>query len=392
MRAPNHRPMISRLSAENFKSLKKFSVQLAPFTALVGPNGSGKSSILGALDLIYEYATDPARVTNVLAGDMSILSGANHQRDPEVGFKIQVDGGIGNSADGPREYLYRLGLSAGRGSYWHLADEFLSVATPSGRQTLLEFPSQKGTIQFYHDDGTPWFGFGVGGQSEMRTIAQQTERNSLTEFAEEVLNWHFLSPSPSSSRGASDAKRDVRLDSTGENISGVLHSIYTEDRDQFDRIVEAVKAAIPEIERIHTPTTSEGKTFVSVKERGVPGELPIWGLSDGTISLITIFTLLELRHGPRLICIEEPENFVHPKIMENLVESMRRASKDCQVLISTHSPYLLNLLQPNEVVVVEKSSGATSARAAEDAFGVAEAAKQLGLGELWVSGGLGESP
>ncbi|MCI4327957.1 MAG: ATP-binding protein, partial [Thermoplasmata archaeon] len=108
--------------------------------------------------------------------------------------------------------------------------------------------------------------------------------------------------------------------------------------------------------------------------------------------LMELFTVLEMDSRPPLIMIEEPENFVHPGIMENLAESFERATETAQILVTTHSPFLLNRLSPENVIVVEKIDGETKIHQALDREGVREAANRLGLGDLWISGGIGGTP
>ena len=98
---------------------------------------------------------------------------------------------------------------------------------------------------------------------------------------------------------------------------------------------------------------------------------------------------LYLPSPPPLVCFEEPENYVHPQLLELMVELLKNAASETQVLVTTHSPYLVDLLQPEDLFIVEKQEGKTQVKAVADRKGIKEALKALGLGELWYSGSFG---
>lgn len=96
---------------------------------------------------------------------------------------------------------------------------------------------------------------------------------------------------------------------------------------------------------------------------------------------------------PALACFEEPENCIHPGLLELVVDALKSASRRSQILVTTHSPDFLNFLKdPEGLMIVEKVDGKTQCREAKDTAGVKEALKTLGLGELWYSGHLGGVP
>jgi predicted ATPase len=115
-------------------------------------------------------------------------------------------------------------------------------------------------------------------------------------------------------------------------------------------------------------------------------------MSDGTLRVLGCLAALYSPASPPLICFEEPENYVHPRLLELMVNLLKGASEKTQVLINTHSPYLVDFLDPGDLFIVEKVNGETQVKRAEDKKGIKEALKTLGLGEMWYSGGLGGIP
>jgi predicted ATPase len=95
---------------------------------------------------------------------------------------------------------------------------------------------------------------------------------------------------------------------------------------------------------------------------------------------------------PPLGCFEEPENYIHPHSLKLLAHVLKKASRRSQILLSTHSPYLLNFLEPEDIIVVEKHEGATEVTRTADQGAIKEALQTLGLGEIWYAGSLGGTP
>ncbi|MSQ10025.1 MAG: hypothetical protein EXR52_03360 [Dehalococcoidia bacterium] len=149
---------------------------------------------------------------------------------------------------------------------------------------------------------------------------------------------------------------------------------------------------VPEIEDLYTPLTEQGQTLVRIKGRGLRKVTEVWSLSDGTLHTLGILAALYAPEPPDIMVFEEPENYVHPRVLDVLAEVFREASDLSQVLISTHSPYLLNLLEPEDIVVIEKLDGATRATPAVRKKGLKPALQALGLGEAWYSGSIGGIP
>jgi energy-coupling factor transporter ATP-binding protein EcfA2 len=387
--------MLRRVRIRNLRSLKDVTLEVGPLNVLVGPNGAGKSNILGAFEILREYTSRGQTALGDIAEAVGHLSHQGSRSPPPLSFEIT--GTIPDSMGTHRIFNYLLEISSPHASYTQVTREAFSYSdrTPL---TLLESPGKPpntGLVQIFNDDGTPLMAFSSGGMSALGMLAQQRAQeveSGLAKFAREILAWQLLSPAPHFSKQAEPAKREIRLNNEGTNLSSVLHSIYSEDYDAFSRIVNSLKAAVPEIKSVQVPVTSEGQTYVEVQENGARRPIPIWGLSDGTIALLQLFTLLENEKRPPLICIEEPENFVHPGLLEHVVDSLRRASETSQLLVTTHSPFLLDRLRPEDVLVVEKSGGDTKVGPAGDKSGIGEAVKKLTLGELWTSGAIGGTP
>lgn len=226
-----------------------------------------------------------------------------------------------------------------------------------------------------------------------RNYLQDTKRHpTLSKFLSEISNWAFYNLVPSRMRMPLQVRKDLRLQSEGENLSSVLNSLQVEHASNFKQIQEILQTAVPELKELLTALTEQGQTYVNIEESGFSQRIPAWAMSDGTLRLLAYLAVICSPSPPPLACFEEPENYIHPHLLKLIAELLEGASKRTQILVTTHSPYLLDFFEPEDLVIVEKKEGKTQTKRVADQAGVKEALKTLGLGELWYSRGLGGIP
>nr|MDO8077031.1 AAA family ATPase [Candidatus Freyarchaeota archaeon] len=172
--------------------------------------------------------------------------------------------------------------------------------------------------------------------------------------------WRFYSFTVPSIRRENSARKQLNLERDGSNLAQVLLTLKTERPKAFSAIEEVLKLAIPEVEELLTPLTEEGNTYVAIQEKGF-APFDYHQVSDGTLRLLAYITALNL--DADLICFEKPENFVHPQLLRLLAEILKKSDK--QIVLSTHSPYFLDHLEPEDLIIVEKKDGKTKLRRVE---------------------------
>jgi predicted ATPase len=131
----------------------------------------------------------------------------------------------------------------------------------------------------------------------------------------------------------------------------------------------------------------DGSLGYKVYEKGMTRALLPEMLSDGTIRLLSMF--LALLYQPTktaLICIDEPERYLHPQVLKPLVEIMREVSERTQLIVTTHSTELVKWLQPSEVLMVDKIDAVTHIVQAQNIPMVDKFLEELSLDELWLGG------
>lgn len=377
--------MITKLRVRNYKSLEDVELSLRPLTIFVGPNNAGKSNVFDCLLFLKELLGQGEPAVHSRGGYRYIVWGGDLKRT----LGIEVESTFVDVEGRERTCDYQIELAGGP-IHYSLVKELLLVRDGETDRKILEFPAERRNAQTWDECGNPVTSYSSISQ---RPYASVSSRPSILQsFCDSVEGWSFHNFVPSHMASPTPAKRDFRLLREGDNLSTVLHTLHSEYGSDFGEIEDLFKTGIPEIRQVITALTEEGQTYVSFEEKGFDQRIPAWNMSDGVLHLLALLTILYSPEPPSLAAIEEPENWVHPGILELVADMLKSASRRTQVLITTHSPYLLNFMSPEDLVIVEKADGKTECKPVEDREGVKEALKVLGLGEFWYSGSIGGTP
>jgi predicted ATPase len=178
------------------------------------------------------------------------------------------------------------------------------------------------------------------------------------------------------------------LSTTGSNLVQVTKFIYETHPEVFEQILKKMEARIPGINKVEAKETEDGRIILKFQDGNFQDPFISRYVSDGTLKM---FAYLILLHDPQphpLLCVEEPENYLHLQLLEGLAEEFREyAERGGQVLISTHSADFVNALKVEELYWLEKQEGYTKIHAAKDSQEVqmlVEAGDPLGA--LWKQG------
>ncbi len=178
---------------------------------------------------------------------------------------------------------------------------------------------------------------------------------------------------------------------TGDNLANVIQYLAEQHGDRLEQIFDVLRRRVPRIERVLAETMPDGRLLLQIKD--APFSHPVLAkfASDGTLKMLAYLVLLYDPTPPPFIGIEEPENFLHPRLLPELAEECRAASVRTQLLVTTHSPFFLNGLRTDEVRVLWRDEqGYTHSARATDLRGVNEFVEQGALlGQLWMEGQLG---
>ena len=177
----------------------------------------------------------------------------------------------------------------------------------------------------------------------------------------------------------------------GENLGNVVQYMEREHPDAFRSILRRIAEKIPGINQISTDTTEDNRLLLKFNDEGFVDPFYAYQMSDGTLKLFSYYLLLEDPDPPPFICIEEPENGLYHKLLADLAKEFRahttgRANAP-QVFVTTHQPYFVDALTPEETWILEKGSDGFSTlhRASDDPIVRGLVAEGLELGGLWYS-------
>ncbi len=182
------------------------------------------------------------------------------------------------------------------------------------------------------------------------------------------------------------------LSVTGDNLQLVAHRLYEEHRDIFNKIVEQMQRRVPGVGHIEPEQTRDGRLLLKFKDGAFKDPFIDKYVSDGTIKMFAYLTLLYDPTPHPLLCVEEPENQLYPRLLVELAEEFRAyAQRGGQVFVSTHSPDFLDAARVEEVFWLEKRKGYTQVcRASDDPQLATYMADGDQMGYLWKHGLFGK--
>ncbi len=387
--------MLTRLRVENFKALKNLDLNLRSKNVFVGPNKSGKSSILQVLQMLAQFMNvgDISQVFNGELGFQQLLwKGLS-----EGNIRFQLwgeDRSTQPQSDKPSDFYYSIEFGFDALKNLAILAETLN-ANIGGKETSLiranlgqgEASRASGEIVF-QNPGTsrkPFLAYEVPGW----------EGNQIRKY---IAGWQFFSFIPQLPKmTAAPSGAQQFLDSSGAQLSSWLHTFQSNYSEVFNKIVTVAREAFPELEAISAPVTQAGTTFLATSEKGLKSPISIFYASDGEIVFLQLLSLIFSPFPVPLVGIEEPESHLHPRLLQLVVETANQVrielgeENSAQLFVTTHSPYLVDLLVPEDVVIVEKVRAATKCTRAVDKKNLRQLLEEseMSFGSLWYSGALG---
>lgn len=409
--------MITRLQVSGYKSLAEVDVGLGPLAVVVGPNNVGKSNVFDLLKLVSAFAEGPLeKAFEDHRGDP--VESFFDPDEPVMRIALEVDlsgapppgAARGETLRYPRlQYELRIEWDPARAIFL-VRDEQLAGAAgvrPRRKNPFIGCDDDGERLRVTREGGGghPRF-FDRGGT---RTVLSQIDDGELyptiVAVQQYLRSWGFYHFDPEALREPSPQLNILELASDGRGLSGLLDTLRrsADTRAAFEAIERELVAAIPEVDRLSIVDTGDRRRLLQLVQRA-GNEFTGRVVSDGVLRFLA---LLALTYTPRpggLVCFEEPENGVHPSRLQFVVNHLRGITRPrpgatrCQVLLNTHSPYLVDHLAPEELVVATMDErGATRLRRLEPGLlsgkpQVREALERemATLGEVWYGGRLDE--
>ena len=222
------------------------------------------------------------------------------------------------------------------------------------------------------------------------------DRKFHANLYQNLSHWQFLNLNPYTMGFPLPQKRtggQVHLSKDGSNIAEYLLNIYNLNKASFNGIIETLQYVLPYATDLQPAITSELERNVYLQLTESDFKVPGWLLSTGTLRVLALLAVLRHPTPPPLIVIEEIENGLDPRTIHLIVEEIRNAvtSGRSQIIITTHSPYLLDLLTISQIVMVERDSqGQPLFTRPADQKSLQEWTEQFSIGKLYTMGQLNQ--
>ena len=373
--------VLDALKVRNFLSLREVDIALGKLNVLVGPNASGKSNVSKALRLIS------AHVRGVPPDKLGYRSFSEMTYNFDSSLEIQI--------------LMEFSISSETVSYkLYLTKNGYKEEVMRGGEKILESSSSNSQFSYLTEDGSYTSGtllghyiiyFGINAFKSPLVKLPPNASHILHMISDVLKSMKTFSFTPAHLRGWASVRDSPDLGYHGERLARVILHLYLEDRERFARIEETLKTLVPEVREV-VPHLEGDSVEIWVREEGLRKPLKPHAISDGTLRLLAFVTALYTSQN--IVVFEEPENCVHPHLLETLVDLMRKTPP--QVIVTTHSPYLLDHLKPEEVLVVEKVKGETQITRLVEHSEIERVklmlAQGITLGEIWHAKVFGATP
>ncbi len=385
---------IEYIRLKNFKAFQNAELKDLPnFCVFVGANGSGKSTIFSMFGFLRDaMASNVNTALMKLGGSRGFREVRSRNADgpieielkfrekdtsPLTTYFLQIDEERGKAYVAREILRYRRGSS---GQPWH----FLDFSRGTGTAVTNELESVTDVSDLQREGQT----LKSPDLLAIKGLAQFERFPAVVALGNLIENWHISDFHISRARPEQEAGYAEHLSREGENLSLVIQYLYQHHRDDFLKILELLKRRVPGISNVDSKTTEEGRVLLKFQDGSFEDPFLARYVSDGTIKMLAYLTLLYDPNPHPLLCVEEPENQLYPKLLWELAEEFRTyANRGGQVFVSTHSPDFLNATRIEEVFWLVKIEGYTQIRrASEDPQIAAYMREGDQMGYLWEQG------
>lgn len=411
--------MLTRLEVDGFKNLLDFSIDFGPFNCIAGENGVGKSNIFDAIQFLSLLADNTLmeaalsiRGTDPETADLRELfwtdgraTMESFRMAAEMIVEPKTDDDFGRPSEASSTYLryeVRIGYeeptnrgtlgrlvllsedltyitegeAARRVRFPHSAKHFRSAIVENRRRTksgyiTTEYPTQGETEILLHQEGHQGRPQRAPAKSAPRTIVATSNTSTtptILAARREMQNWRFLALEPSAMRRTDRFHSSRQITANGEHLPATLYRLATEttdDDEETQQVYARVAARLSDLVDVSElrVDVDQVRQLLALEAREDSGVLlPARSLSDGTLRFLTLCVIAEDPTARGVICMEEPENGIHPAKMEAMVELLHDLVVDPQeppderfnplrqVIVATHSPAFVQLQNPDDLL------------------------------------------
>lgn len=390
---------VTSIRVEAFKSLYEVECKLDHFTVITGPNGAGKSNLVDALNFLGEVYAHGLEFALARAGGFENVAHRRSRRAKKpISFTVEVQIPNRDLRRRGRELVFgdeeddihEIPVPAGM----HFTYRHHFAFKTTGQRVLADFVVETDCIEILSSAGEVLFKLErVGDQVEYEFFERGGEADRVAKRAlnpygssryREVIAGQPLSPtelvmeqtrfsnilwdvkqalrrirvfqlSPHEVRGPGVSTPNAALERHGENLPGAADHLRRNEKRAWDKIQQAMRAIMPNLDEIEVAFTEDRRLSLQFRERVVGRPWNTGEVSDGTIQALALFVALFDGRSP-VLAIEEPENSIHPWILRQFIDlCLEQRTK--QIIMTTHSPVLLDYVKPESIRLMSISRG-----------------------------------
>jgi len=423
--------MLAQIEALSYRCLRYVRQPLAPFQVLIGPNASGKSTFLDVVAFLAEVVQEKEGVAAAAAVRAPDVRDLYWMRQGDA-FELAVEASIPaalqrrkNSSHTRVRYEVRVGLHSETGetnllaeTLWLRSEPSVMDEQPVGQRSLFPMPppppdsivrpSRKKTPtgwrrvlnkvpesgnDYFRSETSDWNNlFRLGPRrSALANLPEDEEKFPVSIWFRRLLleGVQRLVLNSAALRRPSPPGSPRRFQPDGSNLPWVVRDLEDSARERLQEWVAHVRTALPDLRAIRTVERPEDRHRYLVLDYDTGLQAPSWLVSDGTLRLLALTVLAYIPDLEGIYLIEEPENGIHPRAVETALQSLSSVY-GAQVLLATHSPVILSLTQPEQVLCFDRTGeGATDIVRGSKHPRLREWRGETDLGTLFASGVLG---
>lgn len=365
---------IESIRLKNYKVFRDIHIRDIPkFCVVVGANGTGKTTLYDVFGFLHDCLKGNVRQALDTRGRFREVISRDSGGDTiliEIQYRMPILG-----VDRLVTYVLEIGERKG---------------APIVKREILRYKRSQYGAPFHFLDFSEGEGYAITNEEDfnkpdedlnretqklnspdilaIKGLGQFDQFKAANAFRQLIEAWHVSDFHISAARGRKEASGESEhLSETGDNLPRVALYLYEQHREVFDKILSNIEKRVPGVKKITPVLSLDGYLTLQFQDGSFKTPFLDRYVSDGTIKMFAYLVLLYDPNPHPLLCVEEPENQLYPKLMSELAEEFRLyANRGGQVLVSTHSPDFLNACELDEVLWLVKEEGYTQVHRAKD--------------------------
>lgn len=397
------------IKIQNYGSLKYIKMgklfsdqtgsELGNMVAIIGTSGNGKSTLADAFGFISDCISSDVETAcdiNNRGGYDQLIS--QHSDEP-IHFELYY-----KENSNSRPITYELTISKDHNDRPYVKEERLRQRRIGNKRgwplSFLHLLDGKGYAFEGGEGGQDDDGATEGDKVDVElsdprklgivTLGAMKQYSRIEKFLTFLKSWYLCYFTPDAARQIQTASPAQYLNRTGSNLNNVAQYMYRENPSEFKKILEDIQTKIPNISKIEPVKLQNGQMVLQFYQTGFDQPFYSQRMSDGTLKLFAYYLFLHEKNPRQLVFVEEPENGLYHQYLATLASEMKKnvgTGFSKQLFVTTHSPFFVNALTPEQVWVLEKGDDgfSTIQQASTFEFVSDLVSEGVAMGDLWYS-------